>query len=162
MPDLSVREARAADAPRIHALICELASYEKLSDQVTGSADSLREHLFGERRYAEALIGEIDGEAVGYALFFPTYSTFLARPGIWLEDLFVLPEHRGRGLGTALLAQVAALALERDCGRLEWSVLDWNEPSIGFYRALGAGPVDGWTSYRLAGAALAALARSRG
>jgi GNAT superfamily N-acetyltransferase len=162
MSRLEVRPARDSDVDLLFALIRELAAYEKLSGQVTGNAEALREHLFGDRPYAQALIGEIEGVAVGYALFFPTYSTFLARPGIWLEDLFVLPAHRACGLGKALLAQVAATAVASGCGRLEWSVLDWNEPSIAFYRSLGAAPVDGWTNYRLSGDALAAAARGRG
>jgi len=162
MSQLDVRPAQPADAPTIFALIGELAVYEKLSDQMVGDVEALTEHLFGVHPVAEALIGELDGDAVGYALFFPTYSTFLTRPGLWLEDLFVLPACRGKGLGRALLAHLSALAVERGCGRLEWSVLDWNEPSIAFYRALGAAAVDGWTNYRLTGRALVELAASPG
>lgn len=153
-----VRPAEVADTPRLFSLIRALAAYENLSDQVVGSQDQLRQHLFGESPYAHALIGECGGEVAGYALFFYSYSTFLTRPGIYLEDLFVIPEMRGRGLGRALLARVAALASQRGCGRLEWSVLDWNESALGFYRALGAQAVDGWTVYRLTGAALDGLA----
>jgi GNAT superfamily N-acetyltransferase len=114
----------------------------------------LRRNLFGPRPYAEVLIGEEDGEAAGFAIFFHNFSTFLGRPGIYLEDLFVRPDHRGKGYGRALLARLAKIALERDCGRLEWAVLDWNEPAIGFYRKLGARPNDDWTVFRLAGDAL--------
>ncbi len=155
-----MRPARPDDAGFIVDLIRGLAEYERLSEQVEASEDLLREHLFGARRVAEALIGELDGEPVAYALFFHSYSTFLTRPGIYLEDLFVRPNHRGRGVGRALLSEVARLAVERGCGRLEWAVLDWNESAIGFYRGLGASPVDGWTTYRLAGRGLAELARS--
>jgi len=153
-----VRCAKAADCDQLFGLIGGLADYENLSDQVSGSSEKLREHLFGEPRYAHALIGEYDGEAVGYALFFYSYSTFLTRPGIYLEDLFVVPEMRGRGVGRALLARVATLAHQGGCGRLEWSVLDWNESALGFYRAMGARPVEGWTTYRLTGTALDRLA----
>ena len=123
-------------------------------------SDALRRGLFGERRYAEVLIGEEDGVPAGFALFFHNFSTFLGRPGIYLEDLFVRPEHRGKGYGRSLLARLAEIAVERDCGRLEWAVLDWNEPAIGFYRSLGARPNDEWTVYRLTGEALASLAGS--
>ncbi len=157
---ITVRPATEDDVGLILSLIGRLAAYEKLSDAMVGSESALRDHLFGARRYAEANIAELDGEAVGYALFFHTYSTFLTKPGIWLEDLFVMPEARGKGLGKALLAGLAATAVERGCGRLEWSVLDWNEPSIAFYRGLGATPVDGWTSYRMTGGPLQALATS--
>jgi GNAT superfamily N-acetyltransferase len=119
---------------------------------------ALRRGLFGERPYAEVLIGEEDGAPVGFALFFHNFSTFLGRPGIYLEDLFVRPEHRGKGYGRELLQRLAEIAVERDCGRLEWAVLDWNEPAIGFYRKLGARPNDDWTVYRLAGDALRDLA----
>jgi GNAT superfamily N-acetyltransferase len=118
------------------------------------SEDVLRDHLFGPRPFAEVLIAEDDARAVGFALFFHNYSTFLAKPGIYLEDLFVLPEYRGRGHGKALFAALAKLAVVRGCGRLEWAVLDWNEPSIGFYKSLGAKPMDEWTVYRLTGEAL--------
>ena len=121
-------------------------------------ASLLRRNLFGERRYAEVLIGEEDGEPVGFALFFHNFSTFLGKPGIYLEDLFVKPDHRGGGYGKALLQRLAQLAVERDCGRLEWAVLDWNEPAIGFYRKLGAVPMEDWTIFRLSGAALHDLA----
>jgi GNAT superfamily N-acetyltransferase len=157
---LQVRSATQSDVDLILALIGELAAYEKLSHEMMGTPDQLREHLFGERRYAEAAIGEIDGKPCGYTLFFHTYSTFLTKPGIWLEDLFVLSDSRGKGLGKALLADLAAKAVERGCGRLEWSVLDWNAPSIAFYKGLGARPVEGWTNYRMTDAALEQLAAS--
>jgi GNAT superfamily N-acetyltransferase len=121
-------------------------------------AELLRRNLFGEHRYAEVLIGEADGEPVGFALFFHNFSTFVGKPGIYLEDLFVKPDHRGAGYGRALLKRLAEIAVERGCGRLEWAVLDWNEPSIGFYRKLGAVPMDDWTIFRLAGDALRTLA----
>ncbi len=155
-----IREARADDVPAIGALIRALADYERLADAAVFADDDLREHLFGARRYAEVLLSEHDGEVAGFALFFHNFSTFLAKPGIYLEDLFVRPEHRGHGHGRALLAHLAAIAVERGCGRLEWSVLDWNEPSIGFYRALGAVAMDEWTVFRLTGDALASLAEA--
>lgn len=153
-----IRTARPEDVSAIADLIRALAAYERLSGEVVFEEDRLREHLFGPRPYAEVLLAEESGQAVGFALFFHNYSTFLGRPGIWLEDLFVRPEHRGKGLGKSLLRALAGLAVERGCGRLEWSVLNWNEPSIRFYRSLGAVPLDEWTTYRLAGTALTALA----
>ena len=157
MPELAIRAALEEEAPLILQLIKELAEYEKLSHEVVATEDSLRRSLFGQRRFAEALIGEVEGEPAGFALFFHNFSTFLGRPGIYLEDLYVRPEFRGSGLGRALLAYLARLALERGCGRLEWSVLDWNEPAIGLYKSVGAAPVDGWTGYRVAGKALEEL-----
>lgn len=155
-----IRSATPDDVETIAELIRALADYEKLSHEVVLDIADLRRGLFGERPYAEALIAEADGRAVGFALFFHNFSTFLAKPGIYLEDLFVRPEHRGEGHGRALLAELARLAVERGCGRLEWSVLDWNEPSIRFYRSLGAVPMDDWTVFRLAGEALMTLAVS--
>ena len=146
--------------PAIAALIRALADYEHLSHEVELDEAALREHLFGEHRYAEVLITEEPGAVVGFALFFHNFSTFLGKPGLYLEDLFVVPEHRGAGHGKALLARLAQIARDRGCGRLEWSVLDWNEPSIQFYRALGARPMDDWTTYRLSGDALDALAQT--
>ncbi len=151
---LSIRSASVEDVPLILRLIQGLAEYEKLSNEVVATEQMLQNTLFGERRVAEILIGEWDGEAAGFALFFHNYSTFLAKPGIYLEDLFVWPEYRGRGIGKALLLQLARLAKDRGCGRVEWSVLDWNEPSIQFYKALGAKPMDEWTIFRLTGEAL--------
>ena len=153
-----IRPATPADVPAIISLIRALAEYERLASEVVLEEDRLREHLFGQPRYAEVLIAEDEGRVVGFALFFFNYSTFLGRPGIYLEDLFVLPEKRGQGHGKALLRSLAQLALERGCGRLEWSVLDWNEPAIDFYRALGAKPMDEWTVYRLTGKELEKLA----
>ena len=155
---LSIRPASSADLPLIAALIRDLADYEKLADEVRFDETVLGEKLFGPRPYAEVLIGEIDAEPQGFALFFHNFSTFEGRPGIYLEDLFVRPAARGSGLGKALLAQLAALAVERGCARLEWSVLDWNEPAIGFYEKLGARLMDGWTGMRVDGGALAQLA----
>ena len=153
-----IRPARSDDIGEIASLIRALADYERLTDSVVLDETTLRDHLFGERRYAEVLVVEDDEQVVGFALFFHNFSTFLGQPGIYLEDLFVKPEHRGRGHGKALLVELARLAVERGCGRLEWSVLDWNEPAIDFYRGLGAEPVDGWTVYRVAGDAMTKLA----
>jgi GNAT superfamily N-acetyltransferase len=156
--DLEIRPAMESDTPLILSFIKKLAVYEKLAHKVTATEDILRETLFGERRYAEVVIGYHGGEPVGFALFFHNYSTFLGKPGIYLEDLFVDEEHRGKGFGRALLRRLARLAKERNCGRLEWSVLDWNEPSINFYKALGAAPLDDWTVFRVTGDALDKLA----
>jgi GNAT superfamily N-acetyltransferase len=153
-----IRPATPADVPVIGRLIRGLAEYERLTHTLTLNDDDLRAHLFGPRPWAEVLLAEEDGAVVGFALFFPTYSTFAGRPGLYLEDLFVFPAHRGRGHGKALLTALARLAVERGCGRLEWSVLDWNEPAIKFYRAVGAVPLDEWTFYRLSGDALTAAA----
>lgn len=157
----TIRPAARADVPVLIELIGELADYERLRDEVVLDAELLERHLFGERPAAEAVLAEAGGEAAGYALFFSTFSTFLGRPGIWLEDLFVRPARRGGGIGRALLVHVAALAVERGCGRLEWSALDWNEPALGFYRGLGARRMDEWLLHRLDGAALTSVARSR-
>lgn len=154
-----IRPATPADVPTIVALIRALADYEKLTHEVVLDEDRMREHLFGPRPYAEVLMAEVEGRSVGFALFFHNYSTFLGRPGIYLEDLFVLPEYRGHGLGKALLVALAKLAAERECGRLEWAVLDWNEPSIRFYESLGAVAKKEWIIYRTTGEALAKLAR---
>jgi GNAT superfamily N-acetyltransferase len=155
-----IRAATINDVPTIARLIRDLAEYERLADQVVLDDERLRQHLFGPRPFAEVLLAEEAGQVVGFALFFHNYSTFLGRPGIYLEDLFVEPAHRGKGHGKALLIALARLAVERGCGRLEWAVLNWNEPSIQFYRSLGAGPMDEWTVYRLTGEALTSLARS--
>jgi GNAT superfamily N-acetyltransferase len=152
-----IRPATAADTRTICGLIRALAEYERLGHEVVLDESQVREYLFGPRRYAEVLLAEEAGEIVGFALFFHNFSTFLGRPGIYLEDLFVTPEHRGQGHGKALLRALARLALERGCGRLEWSVLDWNETAIEFYRSLGAEPMNDWTVYRLTGEALRAL-----
>ena len=155
---IRLRVATRDDIALIAHFIRALADYEKLLNEVRLDEGVLAEKLFGPRPYAEVLIGEINGKPQGFALFFHNFSTFEGRPGIYLEDLFVTPEARGSGLGTALLAELARLAVERDCARLEWSVLDWNEPSIGFYKALGAKPMDEWTVFRLDGTALTNLA----
>jgi GNAT superfamily N-acetyltransferase len=158
MPELEIRTATEDDVPLILSLVKELAEYERLSHQVVATEEVLRSSLFGERRVAEVLIGHHGDEPAGFALFFHNFSTFLGRPGIYLEDLYVRPRYRGMGLGRALLARLAKLAKERGCGRLEWWVLDWNEPAIRFYKALGAGPMEDWTVYRLAGESLDELA----
>jgi len=153
-----IEPARPADVPEILELIRGLAVYEKLEHQVVATEEGLRGTLFGERPFAEVLFARVGGKTAGFALFFHNYSTFLGRPGIYLEDLFVRPEFRGQGCGRALLAHLAALAVERRCGRLEWAVLDWNEPAIGFYERLGAQPMDEWTVFRLTGESLESLA----
>ncbi len=158
MGEVSVRAASEGDVPQILAFINELAEYERLSHEVVATEEALREHLFGDRPVAEVMIAEEGGDPAGFALFFHSFSTFLGRPGIYLEDLYVRPEFRGKGMGRALLVHLARLATERGCGRLEWSVLDWNEPAIGFYRGIGASPVGGWTVYRVSGEALEGLA----
>ena len=157
---LSIRPATPADLPLIAQFIRDLAEYEKLSHEVRFDEARLGENLFGARPYAEVVIGEIDGAAQGFALFFHNFSTFEGRPGLYLEDLFVRPEARGSGLGKALLAHLAQLCSTRDCARLEWSVLDWNAPSIGFYQSLGAKLMDEWTVMRVDGDALTKLASS--
>ena len=148
-PPFHIRPATPDDAPTIVTLIRELAVYEKLEEFAQATPDDLRHHLFGPQPCAEALIAEVDNAPVGFALFFTTFSTFRGRPSLYLEDVFVRPEHRGQGLGKALLAAVAQHAVKRGCKRLDWAVLDWNAPAIGFYRSLGARPLDEWTVYRL-------------
>ena len=155
---MQIVAATEADIPVILDMIRGLAEYEKLAGSVVATGDRLRATLFGERPAAEVLLAHDGGECVGFALFFTNYSTFLAKPGIYLEDLFVKPHARGQGAGLALLKRIATIAKHRDCGRVEWSVLDWNEPAIGFYKSLGALPMDEWTQFRLTGPALAALA----
>jgi len=155
---LEIRPAVRADVPLLLELIGALADYERLRGELHATPELLERHLFGERPAAETLIAERDGEAVGYALVFSTFSTFLARPGLWLEDLFVLPTHRRAGIGAALLRHVAQLAVARGCGRLEWSALDWNEPALAFYRGLGARRLPEWHLHRLDDEALAAFA----
>jgi GNAT superfamily N-acetyltransferase len=157
---LLVRSARPDDVPLLLALLLELAEYERLADQVKASEELFHQALFSERPAAEALIAERGEEPVGYALFFPTFSTFLAIQGIWLEDLFVRPAHRKSGAGRALLAAVAARARERGAERLEWSALKWNELALGFYKGLGAQRMDDWVTHRLVGPELRDLAES--
>jgi GNAT superfamily N-acetyltransferase len=156
--DLSLQAATEQDVPLILGFIKALAEYERLKDAVVATEDALKKTLFGPRPYAECVIARWQGQPAGFALFFHNYSTFLGRPGIYLEDLFVKPEFRGKGVGRALLQRLAQVAQERGCGRLEWSVLDWNEPAIGFYRSLGAIPLDDWTIFRLKDEALSRLA----
>ena len=155
----TIRPAVPADTAAILRLIHALAVYEKLEDQAVGTEAMLREALFGKRPSCEALLAERDGKAVGFALFFTTFSTFLCKPGVYLEDLFVEPECRGLGIGKALLQRLAALALERDCGRFEWRVLDWNKPSIQFYESLGATLMPTWILVRMTRGEFALLAR---
>ena len=155
---ITIRPATEHDVPLIRGFIRDLAVYERLEHEMVATDEDLRKTLFGERRYAEVVFACVDGNPVGFALFFHNYSTFLGKPGIYLEDLFVRPEARGRGIGKRLLAWLAQATVERDCGRLEWSVLDWNEPSIVFYRNLGAVLKDEWQIFRLTGDALQSLA----
>ena len=158
-PALRVRPATREDAAAIVGLIRGLAEYEKLLHECEATVALIRRHGFGPKRYFETLICEQDGAAVGFALYFFTFSTFMARPTLYLEDLFVLPEHRGRGAGRALLSALARIAVRKGCGRMEWAVLDWNAPSIGFYERLGARLRRDWILTRLTGPALRALAR---
>ena len=156
----TVRAATEADTPSIVQFIEELAEYEKLRDTCRADPARLREHLFGDRSYAEVLMAEHDGQPAGFALFFHTYSTFLCAPSLYLEDLFVRPAFRGRGIGEKLLGHLASLAIERGCRRMEWAVLDWNQPAIDFYLRVGARPMNEWTTFRLDGDDLAKLGRS--
>jgi GNAT superfamily N-acetyltransferase len=160
MPSTAVhiRPADENDVPLIHALIRELADYERLSHEVTATEELLKRSLFGSRPVAEVLIATVEDTPAGFALFFQNFSTFVARPGLYLEDLFVRPAYRGKGIGRKLLARLAMIARERQCGRVEWAVLDWNESAIGFYRTLGAKPMTDWRIYRLTGEALLNLA----
>lgn len=163
MPNTAVliRQARETDVPAILSLIEALADYERLRDQCVATEARLLQTLFGAQPAAEVLIAELENGSVGgFALFCANYSTFLAQPGIWLEDLFVRPEYRAQGIGRMLLAELARLSVARGCGRVEWAVLDWNEPSIGFYKSLGARGMTEWTTFRLTGDALTALAAS--
>jgi GNAT superfamily N-acetyltransferase len=156
--DVHIRSASEADVPLILQFIRDLAIYEKLEHKVIATEETVRRTLFGNPRFAEVVFAEVDGKEVGFALFFHNYSTFLGQPGIYLEDLFVKPEMRGHGIGKVLLAYLAHLAKERGCGRLEWAVLDWNTPSINFYKGLGAVPLSDWIVFRLTGEALEKLA----
>jgi GNAT superfamily N-acetyltransferase len=158
MSDIRITPATEADVPLILEMIRGLAEYEKLSHVVSATEEQLRQTLFGARPGAEVLLAHLDGESIGFALFFPNYSTFLAQPGIYLEDLYVKPHARGKGAGLALFVELARIAVARDCGRVEWAVLDWNEPSIGFYKKLGAVAMDDWTTFRLTSEPLRRLA----
>jgi GNAT superfamily N-acetyltransferase len=155
---LAIRAARPEDAELLVNLVHELAVYEKLEQYAQATADDFRRHLFGPRPVAEAALAEVAGEPAGFALWFATFSTFRGQPGLYLEDIFVRPDYRGHGIGKALLATVARLAVERGCGAMNWSVLDWNTPAIGFYRSLGARPLDNWIGYRIDGEPLRRLA----
>jgi len=157
MEHLTIRFAEPSDVPQLLAFIHELAVYEELDDQVVATEALLHEWLF-EKQKAEVLLAVVDGKPVGSALFFHNFSTFLGRAGIYLEDLYVQPAYRGRGYGKALLKRLAQITVERGCGRLEWACLDWNKPSIDFYRSLGAVSMDGWTTYRLTGDTLQKMA----
>jgi GNAT superfamily N-acetyltransferase len=156
-----VRAATAADVPLLLQFIRELAAYEKLSHEVTATEDLLRRNLFGESPTAEVILAGLDGVEAGFAVFFHNFSTFLGKPGIYLEDLYVTPEFRGQGCGKAMMIHLARLAAQRDCGRFEWSVLDWNKPSLDFYHSIGACPMSEWTVQRLTGEALHALAEQK-
>jgi GNAT superfamily N-acetyltransferase len=158
IPEFAIKAAAEPDVPVILSFIRQLADYERLSHEVVATEERLRETLFGDKRYAEVLIGYYHDQPVAFALFFHNYSTFLGQPGIYLEDLFVVPEMRGKGFGHAMLVYLARLAKQRNCGRLEWWVLDWNEPAIEFYKKLGAAPMSEWTVFRVAGEELSALA----
>lgn len=157
--DFTLRSATIDDVPSILGFIIELAEYEKLAYEVVATEDTLRETLFGPTPYAQVIIAELAGVPVGYALFFHNFSTFTGRPGIYLEDLYVQPKHRGQGFGKLLLAYLARKAVDMNCTRVEWSVLDWNQPAIDFYRSIGALPMDGWTVQRLDGDRLASFAK---
>jgi len=157
-PEFRIERATERDVPLILQMIGELAEYEKLSHEVTATESGLRETLFGARPAADVIIGYAGDTPAGFALFFPNYSTFLGKPGLYLEDLFVRSEWRGHGYGLALMKHLARIAVERGCGRFEWSVLNWNEPAIGFYRNLGAALMDGWSIVRVTGDALTTLA----
>jgi GNAT superfamily N-acetyltransferase len=156
--DIEIRRATITDVPLILRFVRELADYERLADQVTATEEGLRETLFGDAPKAEVVFAMVDGEAAGFALFFHNYSTFLARSGLFLEDLYIRPEFRRRGIARDLLTRLAAIAVNRECGRFEWNVLDWNESAQQFYESLGARPMSDWTTYRLTGDALRALA----
>ena len=158
MPQIQIRPATPDDVPLIVTFIHELAEYEKLAHEVVASHEDMHKALFGERPVIEAVIASLNSEAVGYALCFATFSTFLGRPGLYLEDLYVRPAARGHGVGRALLEYLARVTVERGWGRFEWSVLDWNEPSIAFYKKMGAVPMDEWTIFRIAGEELRKLA----
>ena len=158
MPNAMIRAASRADAPTVFGLIRKLAEYERLTHELVFDEGQMTEHLFGERPYAEILLAEDGGQAVGYAVFYHNYSTFVGKPGIYLEDIFVLPDYRGRGHGKALFQAVVRAAAERGCGRMEWTALNWNQPAIEFYEAFGAEKLSEWTTFRLSGEKLAQAA----
>jgi len=160
-PGLDISPSTAADVPLILSLINELADYERLREESVATEASIHKALFGPKPHAEAVVARYDGEGVGFALFFHNFSTFLGKPGLYLEDLFVRPAYRGRAIGKSLLSYLAALAVQRDCGRLSWQVLDWNRPARDFYESLGAQADPTWVNYRMTGEALRRLAESR-
>jgi len=160
MTNFSIRQATEQDVPLILSFIRQLAEYERLSHEAVVNEKTLRETLFGPRPYAEVLLGYADEKPVAFAVFFHNFSTFLGRPGLYLEDLFVIPEMRGKGFGRSMLVELARIARERNCGRFEWAVLDWNQPAIQFYKNLGANPMDEWTIFRVTGEALGRLSNS--
>ena len=160
MSMFEIREARPTDVSTLMSMIGDLAEYERLSDQVVGTAVELHDSLFGQDRSAYALIALEDGVPVGYAIYFFNFSTFLCRKGLYVEDVYVEPSRRGRGYGKNLLARLAQIAADKGCGRMEWAVLDWNAPAIRFYESLGARPLSGWTTFRVEGDSIAAIARS--
>ena len=162
MDNFELRHPLPDEVPLILGFIRELAEYERLSHECVITEEALRDSLFGSRPYAETLLAFLDGKAIGFCLFFHNYSTFLGKPGLYLEDLYLQPDFRNQGFGKRILSHLAALTLERGCGRFEWAVLDWNEPSIAFYRNIGAEPMNDWTVQRLAGEGLKALAASKG
>lgn len=149
--EINIRKAEQKDIPVILSLIKKLAGYEKLSDQVTATEELLQRNLFGENRFVEVWLAEYQNQAVGYLIFYYNFSSFLAKAGLFIEDIFVLPEFRSKGIGKKLLLKVIELAKERNCGRVEWNVLDWNEPAISFYKKMGAEPLDEWTTFRVKG-----------
>ncbi|MBD1215770.1 GNAT family N-acetyltransferase [Aphanizomenon flos-aquae NRERC-008] len=159
--NLIIRFVQPSDSHTLFTLIQGLAEYEKLSDAVIGNAEALKDHLFGSQKYIDAILAEFAGKAVGFAIFFHNYSTFLTKPGIYLEDIFILPEYRRQGIGKALLAKVAQIAIERDCGRLEWSVLDWNVSAQAFYRNMGADILEDWRICRVTEKDLIQLANQK-
>jgi len=158
--EIRIDPATVRDVPLILSLIKALAEYERLAQEVVATEADVRESLFGPRPHAEAVIARVGRQAAGFAVWFHTFSTFLSRRGLYLEDLFVLPAWRGRGIGRALMCHLAGVAIDRGCGRMEWAVLDWNDPAIGFYRSIGAQPMDEWTVYRLTGDALRQVAQN--
>lgn len=162
MKNPDIRAAQAEDIPSLYALLMELAEYERMLDSVRLTQEGFRDALFGLRPYLDAIMAFVDGEAVGFALFYPVYPTFLGRPGMYLEDIYVRPAARGIGIGKMLMSRVSQIALERGCGRLDWAVLDWNEPAIKFYESVGAKPKGGWTVYQLEGNALHQMAEHGG
>jgi len=158
-PDVTLRIAEVNDIPTIMNFIKALAEYEKLTNEVAADEEQLKKTLFGDKKFAEVIIADYKKQPAGFMLFFHNYSTFLGKPGIYLEDLFVNPDLRGKGIGKILLTHLGKIAIARDCGRIEWAVLDWNEPSIQFYKKLGAKPMDDWTVFRVTGDAIENLAK---